>query len=60
MALYHGFGVLARVNAMSAFVAILDERVRRMLDMIGLVTHPMPGTRTGPTSAPRRPRRCSA
>ena len=47
MALYHGFGVLARVNAMSAFVAILDDRVRRMLDMIGLVTHPIPGTRPG-------------
>ncbi|MDO8120450.1 hypothetical protein Q6346_03875 [Isoptericola sp. b490] len=48
LALYHGFGVLARVNAMSAFVAILDERVRRLLDMTGLRTHPLPGTRTAP------------
>jgi hypothetical protein len=47
LALYHGYGVLARVNAMSAFIAILDERVRRMLDMIGLTTHPLPGTGPG-------------
>ena len=47
LALYHGYGVLARVNAMSAFVAILDERVRRLLDMIGLTTHPLPGTAPG-------------
>lgn len=47
MALYFGFGVLARVNAMSAFVSILDDRVRRLLDMVGLATLPLPGTRAG-------------
>ncbi|MCV2396299.1 hypothetical protein OEB99_18465 [Actinotalea sp. M2MS4P-6] len=47
MTLYHGFGTVARVNAMSAFVAILDARVRRLLDQVGYVTRTLPGTRPG-------------
>lgn len=48
MALYHGFGIVARVNSMTGFVAILDERVRRLLDQVGYVTRTLPGTRPGP------------
>ncbi len=48
MALYHGFSHVSRVNSMSAFVAILDSRVRRLLDQVGYVTQNLPGTRPGP------------
>jgi len=48
LALYHGLLTLARVNRMSSFVAVLDERVRRLLDAVGIVTRPLPGT--GPAS----------
>ena len=47
-ALYHALGTIARVNAMTDFVAVLDDRVRRLLDSVGLVTRPIPGTRPGP------------
>jgi len=47
-ALYHALGAIARVNAMTDFVAVLDDRVRRLLDSVGLVTRPIPGTRPGP------------
>ena len=49
LALYHGMLTLARVNRMSSFVAVLDERVRRLLDSVGIVTRPLPGTGTGQT-----------
>ena len=46
-ALYHALGIVARVNGMSAFLAIVDSRVRRMLDSVGLVTRNLPGTFPG-------------
>ncbi|MDO8107881.1 hypothetical protein Q6348_11810 [Isoptericola sp. b441] len=47
-ALYYALGAIARVNAMTDFVAILDQRVRRLLDSVGLVTRALPGTKAGP------------
>ncbi|NTW39138.1 MAG: hypothetical protein HGA44_04495 [Cellulomonadaceae bacterium] len=47
-ALYRGLSLVARANLMSAFVAVLDERVRRLLDSAGLVTNPLPGTGAAP------------
>lgn len=47
-ALFHGLLAVARVNRMSSAMAILDERVRRMMTAMGLITHPLPGTATGP------------
>lgn len=48
LALYHGVMMVARVNRMTSFVAILDERVRRLLDSVGILTRPLPGTSTAP------------
>jgi hypothetical protein len=42
-ALYHGLIVAARVNEASTFMAILDERIRRLLDSVGIVMNTMPG-----------------
>ena len=57
LALYHGLMTIAQVNRMSSFVAILDERVRRLLSSVGIITRPLPGTRTAeylgsPSSTP--------
>ena len=46
LALYHGLMTIAQVNHMSSFVAILDERVRRLLSSVGIITRPLPGTST--------------
>ncbi len=46
LALYHGLTLTSRANQMTAIVAILDERVRRLLDATGLTMHTLPGTRT--------------
>lgn len=48
LALYHGLITVARVNRMSSFVAILDERVRRLLNSVGMLTRPLPGTAIAP------------
>jgi hypothetical protein len=48
LALYHGLMTIAQVNRMSSFVAVLDERVRRLLSSVGIITHPLPGTSTAP------------
>lgn len=48
LALYHGLMSVAQVNQMSSFVAILDERVRRLLASVGIVTRRLPGTTTAP------------
>jgi hypothetical protein len=39
---------IAQVNRMSTFVAVLDERVRRLLSSVGIITQPLPGTSTAP------------
>ncbi|WP_182111255.1 MULTISPECIES: hypothetical protein [unclassified Actinotalea] len=48
VALYHGLINVCRANGMSAYVAVLDERVRRMLTAVGLTSRALPGTRTAP------------
>jgi hypothetical protein len=48
LALYHGLMTIAQVNRMTSFVAVLDERVRRLLSSVGIITHPLPGTSTAP------------
>ena len=48
LALYHGLMVVAQVNGMTSFVAVLDERVRRLLASVGITTRALPGTRTAP------------
>ncbi|WP_250445799.1 hypothetical protein [Actinotalea sp. C106] len=48
LALYHGLIAVCRANGMSSFVAVLDERVRRLLHSVGLLTQVLPGTSTAP------------
>ena len=48
LALYHGLVSIARANRMSSLVAILDERVRRLLNSIGILMRPFPGTAAAP------------
>ncbi|WP_407341647.1 hypothetical protein [Pengzhenrongella phosphoraccumulans] len=48
LALYHGLITVARANRMTSFVAILDERVRRLLGSVGILTRPLPGTAPAP------------
>jgi N-acyl-L-homoserine lactone synthetase len=48
LALYHGLITVARANRMTSFVAILDERVRRLLGSVGILTRPLPGTAAAP------------
>lgn len=48
LALYHGLISVCRANGMSAYVAVLDERVRRMLASVGLGSRALPGTSTAP------------
>lgn len=47
-ALYHGIITACQVNEISAIVAVLDDRVRRLMAMMGLILHTLPGTETGP------------
>lgn len=44
-ALYHGLITACRVNDIGWIVMMLDERVRRLLAMLGIVPRPIPGTR---------------
>ena len=48
LALYHGLLLALRVNKVHTVVAILDERVRRLLSSVGLILHPIPGTAAAP------------
>lgn len=48
LALYHGFVTTMRVNLVQGIVAILDERVRRLMSSVGLKTLSLPGTRPAP------------
>lgn len=47
-ALYHGIALATRVNGISGTVAILDIRVRRLLDSVGLHYRTLPGARVRP------------
>ncbi len=47
-ALYHGIALAARVNRIQTIVMIMDERARRLLSATGVITAPLPGTRTAP------------
>jgi hypothetical protein len=42
-ALYHGLIMATRVNGADWILAMLNVRVRRLLDAVGLVTHTLPG-----------------
>lgn len=42
-ALYHGIITSVRVNNATDIVAILDERVRHLLDSVGIIMRPFPG-----------------
>lgn len=47
-ALYHGIALATRANGITHTVAILDIRVRRLLDSVGLHYRMLPGTRVRP------------
>jgi hypothetical protein len=47
-ALYHGISLAARVNRIQTIVMIMDERARRLLTAVGVLTHTLPGTRAAP------------
>lgn len=47
-ALYRGLVLAARANQYSSLIAVLDDRVRRLLDTVGLLTLPLPGTGPAP------------
>jgi hypothetical protein len=56
-ALYHGLVLAARANRVESFVAILDDRLRRLLLSMGIVLNALPGTSSGgylgsPSSTP--------
>lgn len=46
-AVYHGLVVAARANHALSFVAILDDRYRRLLHSMGLHLHTLPGASSG-------------
>jgi hypothetical protein len=48
VALYHGIAIAARVNRIETFVMVLDERVRRLVTAMGLMTQALPGTHAEP------------
>lgn len=47
-ALYHGIALAARVNRIQTIVMIMDERARRLLTGMGVITQPLPGMRPAP------------
>lgn len=53
LALYHGLIQAARANEASTFLAILDERVRRLLNSVGIVMHTLPGASPQPFEGSR-------
>jgi hypothetical protein len=48
VALYHGIALAAHVNRVQTIVMIMDERARRLLTGIGVMTQPLPGTHAAP------------
>lgn len=53
LALYHGLIQAARANEATTFLAILDERVRRLLNSVGIVMHTLPGASAQPFEGSR-------
>ena len=51
-ALYHGIALAAQVNRIQTIVMILDERARRLLTGLGVMTQPLPGTHAPPYPRP--------
>ncbi len=47
-ALYHGVALAAHLNRILSIVMIMDERARRLLSAIGVMTQPLPGTHAAP------------
>lgn len=48
LALYHGLVLVARANEVTGMVAILDQRVRGLLEAVGMVYPAIPGTAPAP------------
>lgn len=48
LALYHGLVLALRVNQVRTVIAILDQRVHRMISSVGLILHTIPGAGTAP------------
>jgi hypothetical protein len=47
-AMYHGLIRASAANDIRGFVAVMDERVRRLMAMLGLMVQEMPGAATAP------------
>jgi hypothetical protein len=47
-AIYHGLIKTMRANQVDGFLAVLDSRVHRILNMLGVVMHALPGIETKP------------
>lgn len=47
-AIYHGLIKTMRANQVDGFLAVLDDRVHRILNMLGVVMHRLPGVETKP------------
>ncbi len=48
LAVYHGLLLALRANEVRTVIAVLDERVRRLLSSVGLVMNALPGTAPAP------------
>jgi hypothetical protein len=48
LALWYGIFAAPRANQARAVVAILDTRVRRLMNLMGLLSYPLPATTPGP------------
>ena len=48
LAVYHGLLLALRANEVRTVIAVLDERVRRLLSSVGLVMNALPGTGPAP------------
>jgi len=48
LAVYHGLLLALRANDVRTVIAVLDERVRRLLSSVGLVMNALPGTAPAP------------
>ena len=46
--LWHGLFLACQANGVTAIVAVLDSRLRRLMSTMGLIVHTLPGTQTAP------------